>query len=76
MAEHKDDITKFPKLGQRLLFLDDMKNVGRIVNAVYIVCALLFVADFFYKKKTYFDVEFFFGFFVHFILYVFVIGHT
>lgn len=63
MAKHDDDITKFPKLGQRLLFLDDMKNVNRIVVGVYVVCGLLFIADFFYKKKTYFEVEYFFGFY-------------
>lgn len=51
------DPNKLPWLGRKLLWLDDMKNVNRIVFGLYGLCALLFVADFFYKKKTYLDLE-------------------
>ena len=59
----KDDPSKLPWLGRRLLWLDDMKNVERIVYGLYGLCALLFVADFLYKKKTYVSVESFPGFY-------------
>lgn len=59
----KDDPSKLPWLGRRLLWLDDMKNVERIVYGLYGLCALLFVADFLYKKKTYVSVENFPGFY-------------
>ena len=63
MAEHKDDPSKFPWLGRKLMWLDDMKNVDRVVYGLYGLCALLFVADFFYKKKTYLSAEGFPGFY-------------
>jgi len=53
----KDDPETLPPLGRKLLFLDDMKNVDRIVYALYGICALLVLADFFYKKKYYVGVE-------------------
>jgi len=53
----KDNPEKFPLIGRKLLWLDDMKNVDKIVIGLYITCALLFLADFFYKKKTYLDLE-------------------
>ncbi|MEM7214366.1 MAG: hypothetical protein AAF423_02390 [Pseudomonadota bacterium] len=46
-----------PWLGRKLLWLDNMRNVDRIVYGLYGLCALLFLADFFYKKKTYLDLE-------------------
>ena len=46
-----------PWLGRKLLWLDNMKNVDRVVYALYAVCALLFAADFLYKKKSYLDIE-------------------
>ena len=52
-----EDVSRFPWLGQKLLWLEDMKNVDKIVYALYATCALLFLADFFYKKKTYMDLE-------------------
>lgn len=59
MSSHdiKDDPTTYPWLGRKLLFLDDMKNVERIVFALYGICAVLVLADFFYKKKYYVSVE-------------------
>ncbi|MEL7429501.1 MAG: hypothetical protein AAFN43_05835 [Pseudomonadota bacterium] len=51
------DPASLPWLGRKLLWLDDMKNVNRIVYALYGLCAALFLADFFYKKKTYLDLE-------------------
>jgi len=47
----------FPLIGRKLLWLENMKNVDRIVYGLYATCALLFIADFFYKKKTYLDLE-------------------
>ena len=63
MADHHDDPSKFPPLGQKLLFLDNKKNVERIVYGLYGLCALLFLLDFLYKKKTYVAIENFPGFY-------------
>lgn len=60
---HKDNPQDLPWLGRKLLFLDDMKNVDRIVYGLYAVCALLFLADMLYKKKYYVSVENIFGFY-------------
>ncbi len=61
--KHQDDPNTLPWLGRKLLFLDDIKNVNRLVYWLYGVCALLFAADFMYKKKTYLAVENFPGFY-------------
>lgn len=53
----KDNPEKLPTLGRKLLWLDNMKNVEKIVYTLYFTCAALFLADFFYKKKTYLDLE-------------------
>lgn len=53
----KDNPENLPLLGRKLLWLDDMKNVQKIVYGLYFTCAILFLADFFYKKKTYLDLE-------------------
>ena len=44
-------------------WLDDMQNVRKIVWALVIVCAGLFVADAFYHKHSYFSAESWFGFY-------------
>ena len=59
----KDNPENYPILGRKLLWLDNMKNVNRIVYGLYFTCAALFLADFFYKKKTYMDIEDFPGFY-------------
>jgi hypothetical protein len=70
MARKAEDNTKdYPALGRKLLWLDNMKNVDRIVYGLYGLCAVLFLADFFYKKKTYVAIENFPGFYA---LYGFV----
>ena len=56
-VKHDTDPNKLPWLGRKLLFLDNMKNVDRVVYALYALCAFLIVLDLFYYKKTYFDIE-------------------
>ena len=63
MAEIKDTPEKYPWLSRKLLFLDDKKNVVRVVYTVYGVCAFLFVLDFLYTKKTYLAAENISGFY-------------
>ena len=58
-----EDTSRFPWLGRKLMFLDNMKNVDRVVYGLYGLCFLLFIGDFLYKKKTYFAVEDFPGFY-------------
>ncbi|MBT0958687.1 DUF2975 domain-containing protein [Alphaproteobacteria bacterium KMM 3653] len=45
------------------MLFDDKKNVDRLVYGLYALCALLFLADFFYKKKYYISAENFPGFY-------------
>lgn len=44
-------------------WLDDKRNIRKIVWALGIVCTGLFVADGFYQKHPYFAVEAVFGFY-------------
>ncbi len=52
-------------------WLDEPRNVTRIVYGLAALCALALVADFFYTKKPYFDIERFPGFYA---LYGFVVS--
>lgn len=53
----KTDIADLPWLGRKLLWLDNMKNVDRIVYALFVLCTALFAADFLYHKHTYLTIE-------------------
>ena len=55
-------MTKPPNDG-KTNWLDDMRNVRKVVWALVIVCAGLFVADAFYHKHPYFNAETWFGFY-------------
>ncbi len=55
--KQNEDTSTFPALGRAMLWVDSKKNVDRFVYGLYIVCAGLFAADFFYKKYTYLAVE-------------------
>ena len=55
-------MTKPPNDGEGY-WLDDIRNVRKIVWALVIVCAGLFVADAFYHKHTFFRAEGWFGFY-------------
>ena len=48
---------------ERKTWLDEPRNVTLIYWAVFLVCALLFVADAFYHKHPYFEAESWFGFY-------------
>ena len=52
-----------PWLGRKLLWLDNMKNVDRIVYGLYAFCALLIALDLLYYKKVYFSLEKLTGFY-------------
>lgn len=47
----------------RKYWLDDPKNVKKVIYAVFAICALLFVADAFYHKHPHFEAESWFGFY-------------
>tara|TARA_B100000405_G_scaffold295923_1_gene250365 strand:+ start:919 stop:1194 length:276 start_codon:yes stop_codon:yes gene_type:complete len=55
-------MTKPPNDGEGY-WLDDIRNVRKIVWALVFVCAGLFVADAFYHKHTFFRAEGWFGFY-------------
>lgn len=58
MSEHDNKIHDPKKY-----WLDEQKNVRKVVIAVFVICALLFVADAFYHKHSHFAVEDWFGFY-------------
>ena len=59
----------------RKYWLDDKRNVDRLVYALYVACALLFVADLLYLKKVHFAFESWIGFYgwYGFCSYVFIV---
>lgn len=52
-----------PSADQRTYWLDNPHNVRKIVIALFVVCALLLLADFVYHKHVHFAFENWFGFF-------------
>ena len=49
---------------ERKYWLDDPRNVNKIVYSLYVICALLLLADFFYEKHdTHLDQEHWIGFY-------------
>jgi len=58
MSDHNQD-----RQGETPRWLDDKKNVRKIVWLLVVVCAALFVADGFYHKHPYFEAESYFGFY-------------
>ena len=52
-----------PSNDGKTYWLDDMRNVRKIVWGLVFACAGLFVADAFYQKHAYFSAENWFGFY-------------
>ena len=44
-------------------WIEDKRNVRKIINTLIIICLGLFIADGFYHKHVYFGVESIFGFY-------------
>jgi len=57
MMDAKDDPNTFSPLARAFLWVEDKAKVELLVKAIYVICALLFIADFFYAKHPYFWVE-------------------
>ena len=51
---------------ERKYWLDEPRNVKKVVYALYAICALLFGADLFVHKHSHFDFENWFGIFALF----------
>jgi hypothetical protein len=47
----------------RKYWLDEPKNVKKIIYSLYVVCALLFLLDATYEKHAHFQAEYVFGFY-------------
>ncbi|UTW53311.1 hypothetical protein KFF05_08170 [bacterium SCSIO 12827] len=58
MSEHQEQGNS-----ARRYWLDDQKNVRKIIITLFIVCGLLFLADGFYEKHSHFGFEDVFGFY-------------
>ncbi|HJO05283.1 MAG TPA: hypothetical protein QGG47_15060 [Acidobacteriota bacterium] len=58
---HDDPIE--PVAGEKKYWIDDLRNVGKIYRALWIVCGLLVAADLLYEKHVEFPIEHLFGFF-------------
>ena len=55
--------TRKPSQDQRTYWLDQPRNVNKIVHSLYAICAALFLADLFYHKHGHFEFERWLGFF-------------
>jgi hypothetical protein len=66
MKTPETDPSKLPWLGRKLLWLDNMKNVDRIMYALFVICTVLVAADFMYHKHSYLDIEDIPGFYAAF----------
>lgn len=55
------DSTELPK--EKTYWLDQPRNVNRIIWALVAVCLLLFFADAVYHKHPHFEIEHLFGFY-------------
>ncbi len=60
---NNEDTSTFPALGRLFLWVDNPRNVNRFVIGLYVACAALFLADFFYHKHVYLAIEEFPGFY-------------
>ncbi|MBH67927.1 MAG: hypothetical protein CMM58_06210 [Rhodospirillaceae bacterium] len=64
ITEHNPNEKQVPPLREeKKYWLDDRGNVKLIIYALYIVCAGLFIADFFYHKHVMFEIDSWFGFY-------------
>ena len=61
MSEHENKIHDPKKY-----WLDEPRNGRKVIGAVFVVCALLFISDAFYHKHSHFAVEDWFGFYAIF----------
>ena len=52
-----------PGKPEKRYWLDDRRNVDRLVYGLYALCAVLFVADYFVPKHGPFAIEYVFGFY-------------
>jgi hypothetical protein len=62
--KHEETPEDYPALGRWLMFLDEPKNIKRIIYGIYAICAALFAMDFFYHKKAYVEIENYMGFYM------------
>lgn len=46
-----------PALGRAFLWVESASAQRFVLFGLYLICAALIVMDFFYKKKSYFDIE-------------------
>lgn len=70
MAEHRS-----PSHPSELGWFEREANIRKIIHALYIVCALLLIADLLYEKHGHFAFEEWFGFFAFygFLSYCFIV---
>ena len=66
------DHAKAPHDGEKRYWLDDPRNVKKIIWVLAAVCAGLFFADGFYQKHGETDIEYLFGFYAIFGFTVYV----
>jgi hypothetical protein len=59
MNDQKHDVPK----DEAPRWLDDPANVRKVIIALFVVCAALFLADGFYEKHPHYEIETWFGFY-------------
>lgn len=73
-----DDPTKLHPIGAKLLWVEKDANIVRMITVLAVLCAVLFVADFFAGRHPYFVLEGFYGFYAiyGFIAFSFIVVAT
>ena len=59
----KNNVQEDDKMKEGLHWFDNKRNIKRIIYALYVICAALFLAEFFYHKHAVFSFDTWFGFY-------------
>lgn len=71
--ENKIDPEKLQWLSRKLLWVENPSKVNWLVYGLFGICGCLFLADFFYKRKVYLDLEGVPGFYAIYALIICVL---
>ncbi|MEL6287907.1 MAG: hypothetical protein AAFQ35_03925 [Pseudomonadota bacterium] len=78
MANDRSRDAPIHPLGEKLSWVERDRNILRLIRGLGIVCVLLALADFLIKRKPYFDVEGWYGFYavLGFVAFSFIVLST
>ena len=59
----KNNVQENDKIKEGLHWFDNKRNIKLVIYALYVICAALFLAEFFYYKHAVFSFDTWFGFY-------------